>query len=71
MYVQWVATYKYKEPDMKNKLDLYDTNRLKEAVKIVEKVYEYNYTPSSSLSNKLFTILGKLNNIIKDYGEED
>ena len=55
---------------MKDKLDLYDTNRLKEAVNIVEKVYEYNYTPSSSLSNKLFTILSKLNKIINDHGEE-
>lgn len=54
-----------------NKLDLYDTNRLKEAIKIIEKVYEYNYMPSSSLSNKLFTILSKLNKIINDYGEED
>lgn len=55
---------------MRNKLDLYDTNRLKEAMKIVEKVYEYNYMPSSSLSNKLFTILSKLNTIINDHGEE-
>lgn len=56
---------------MNNKLDLYDTNRLKEAIKIVEKVYEYNYRPSSSLSNKLFTILSKLNKIINDNGEKD
>ena len=56
---------------MKNKLDLYDTNKLKEAIKIIEKVYEYNYMPSSSLTKKLITILGKLNHIIKDYGEED
>ena len=56
---------------MNNKLDLYDTNRLKEAIKIIEKVYEYNYMPSSSLTKKIITILGKLNNIIKDYGEED
>lgn len=56
---------------MNNKLDLYDTNRIKEAIKIIEKVYEYNYMPSSSLTKKLITILGKLNHIMKDYGEED
>ena len=56
---------------MNNQLDLYDTNRLKEAIKIIEKVYEYNYMPSSSLSNKLFTILSKLNKIINDHGEEN
>lgn len=56
---------------MNNQLDLYDTNKLKEAIKIIEKVYEYNYMPSSSLSNKLFTILSKLNKIINDHGEKD
>lgn len=55
---------------MRDKLDLYDINRLKEAIKIVEAVYEYNYMPSSSLSNKLFTILSKLNKIINDHGKE-
>ena len=54
---------------MKNKLDQYDTDKLKEAVKIIEKVYEYNYTPSGSLSNKLLTILNKLNNLIENQGE--
>ena len=53
---------------MKEKLDKYDTNRLKEAVEIIEKVYEYNYRPSSYLSNKLFTILKKLNNMIENEG---
>lgn len=54
---------------MKNKLDRYDTNKLKEAVKIIREVYEYNYTPSGSLSNRLFTILNKLNYIIENEGE--
>lgn len=56
---------------MENKLDLYDTNRLKEARKIINKVYGYNYFPSTSLTKKLWTILGKLDKIIENYGEED
>lgn len=56
---------------MNNKLDLYDTNRLKEAIKIIEKVYEYNYMPSSSLTKKMITVLGKLNKIINEHGEKD
>jgi hypothetical protein len=56
---------------MTNKLDLYDTNRLKEAIKIINKVYEYNYFPSTPLTKKLWTILGKLDKIIENYGEED
>ena len=56
---------------MENKLDLYDTNRLKEARKIINKVYEYNRFPSTPLTKKLWTILGKLDKIIENYGEED
>ena len=55
--------------DMTNKLDLYDTNKLKEAKEIINKVYEYNWFPSTSLTKKLGTILGKLDKIIEDYGE--
>ena len=60
-----------KEVYMKNKLDLYDTNRLKEAREIINKVYEYNWFPSTSLTKKLSTILNKLDKVIEDYGEED
>ena len=52
------------------KLDLYDTNKLKEAREIINKVYEYNYMPSTSLTNKLDTIIRKLDNIINEYGEK-
>lgn len=56
---------------MNNKLDLYDTNRLKEAREIIKKVYEYNWFPSTSLTKKLGTILSKLDKIIESHGEED
>ena len=56
---------------MRNKLDLYDTNRLKEAREIIDKVYEYNWFPSTSLTKKLSTILSKLDKILEDHGEED
>lgn len=56
---------------MANKLDLYDTNRLKEARETINKVYEYNWFPSTPLTKKLGTILGKLDKIIEDYGERD
>jgi hypothetical protein len=59
-----------KEDNMKNKLDLYDTNRLKDAREIIQMVYEYNWFPSTSLTKKLDTILSKLNKILEDYGEE-
>lgn len=55
---------------MKNKLDLCDTNGLKEAREIINHVYEYTYFPSTSLTKKLWTILGKLDKIIENYGEE-
>ena len=49
---------------MVNKIDEYDTFKLKEARQLICEVYEYNYMPSSSLSKKLETILKKIDRII-------
>lgn len=50
----------------KNTLDEYDVNKLKEAKRLVREVYEYNYKPSDPLSNKLNTVLKKLNTLIDE-----
>ena len=55
---------------MTNKLDLYDTNRLKDAIEIIKKVYEYNWFPSTPLTKKLGTVLSKLDKILECYGED-
>lgn len=55
---------------MVNKLDKYDTDKLKEARKLIYQVYEYNFKPSDSLSKKLKTILKKVDNIIENDGED-
>ena len=52
---------------MIDKLEEYDINKLKKARKSVVEVYEYNYTPSSSIAKKLETIIRKLDKLI---GEE-
>lgn len=52
---------------MSNKLDDYDTLKLKEARKLIIAVYEYNYVPSSAVTKKLETIIRKLDGLI---GEE-
>lgn len=49
---------------MGNKLDEYDTNKLREALRLITEVAEYNFVPSSSLSKKLQTAVNKLQNII-------
>lgn len=49
---------------MANKLDEYDTNKLREALRLITEVAEYNFVPSSSLSKKLQTAVNKLQNII-------
>ena len=36
-----------------SKLDSYDINKLKAALKIIEEIYEYNYDGYSGLSNRL------------------
>lgn len=51
---------------MTNKLDLYDTNKLKEARKLINEVYEYNWLPSTPLTKKLNTVLKKLDGIIEN-----
>lgn len=51
---------------MANKLDLYDTNKLKQARKLINEVYEYNWFPSTPLTQKLDTILRKLDNVIEN-----
>ena len=50
----------------KNTLDEYDVNKLKEAKRLVLEVYEYNYKPSDPLSNKLNTVLKKLDALINE-----
>jgi len=50
---------------MANKLDLYDTNKLKEARKLINEVHEYNWLPSTPLTKKLNTILNKLDSVIE------
>ena len=55
---------------MANKLDKYDTDKLKEARILIYKVYEYNFTSRSEpLGKKLETILKKMDNIIANDGE--
>ena len=51
---------------MANKLDLYDTEKLKKAEKLIREVYEYNYMPSTSLTKKLDTVLRKLEHIMTE-----
>lgn len=51
---------------MANKLDLYDTNKLKEARKLINQVHEYNWFPSTPLTKKLETIIKKLDNVIEN-----
>lgn len=55
---------------MANKLDRYDTNKLKEARELINQVYGYNFKPSDSLSKKLETILKKIDNIIENDREK-
>ena len=56
---------------MPKTLGEYDINKLKEARKIIEKVYEYNYTcESDSLGKKLFTIINKIDKIIEKHKKE-
>ena len=49
-----------------SKLDEYDINKLKVALKLIKEVYEYNYDGYSSLSNKLETIYNKTNKLITE-----
>ena len=55
---------------MKNKLDEYDTNKLKEAKRLILQVYEYNYMPSTPLTKKLDIVIRKLENIIENEQRE-
>lgn len=55
---------------MANKLDLYDTNKLKQARKLINEVYEYNWFPSTPLTKKLDTILRKLDSVIENEMDE-
>ncbi len=57
---------------MSNKLDAYDTDKLREARELIYQIYDYNFISRyDSLSTKLETILKKIDNIIENYGEED
>lgn len=50
------------------KLDETDINKLKEARKLLVSVYEFNYGAyrSRSLVNRLFTIVKKIDDILKE-----
>lgn len=52
------------------KLGEYDLEKLREAKNLIKKVYEYNYD-SSSLSKRLYTVLNKLDEVIKAGGKKD
>lgn len=55
---------------MANKLDGYDTNKMKEVRKTINQVYEYNYkSKTDPLSKKLLILLKKIDKIIEKYGE--
>lgn len=53
---------------MKNQLQEYDIKKLQEARLIISKVHDYNYVPCSPISNKLHTILDKLDKLIETEG---
>lgn len=55
---------------MANKLGLYDANKLIEARKLINQVYEYSYFPSTPLTKKLETIIHKLDHILENEVEE-
>ena len=56
---------------MANFLDKYDTDKVKEARKLIFEVYNYNFVSATDpLGRKLETILKKMDNIIDNYGEE-
>lgn len=48
----------------KETLDEYDKQKLIEARCIINAVFEYNYKPSGVLSNKLNTLLNKIDKIL-------
>ncbi len=50
--------------------DQYDTQKLEEARKILNKVYEYNYDHSHK-EILLLTVITKLDRIIADFGEHE
>ena len=56
---------------MVNKLDKYDTDKLKKAREIILQVYEYNFKTSDPLSARLETILKKIDLVIESYGEKE
>lgn len=56
---------------MQNKLDNYDTIKLKDARETINKIYDYNYiSKNDPLSRKLETLLKKINHILEEYGEK-
>ena len=57
---------------MENKLDNYDTIKLKDARNIIMYVYNYNFkSRKDPLSAKLETVLKKIDHILEEYGEQD
>ena len=52
---------------MKEMLDNYDLVKLHEAKRLVNEVYQYNFTPSSQIAKKLDTVIRKLSQIIEQY----
>ena len=55
---------------MVNKLDEYDTNKLKAARKLIYDVYGHSWPPNTPLTKKLETVLKKLDNIMENEREE-
>ena len=53
------------------KFDEYDMNKLKKAERLLKEVYEYNYTPSNPLTKRLWTIIYKLNALMRLNDKED
>lgn len=56
---------------MNNTLDFYDTRRLKLLLDSLIAMADYNYVPNSPLTNKLNTIIKKIEKVIDDYGEDE
>ena len=55
---------------VQNKLDNYDTNRLKAIRSTINGIYEYNFkSRKDPLSAKLETLLKKIDHILEEYGE--
>ena len=55
---------------MYNKLDAYDTEKLKEALLLIKGVYEYNFDGSQQ-TKRLGTVFNKLLMVICEFGDKE